>query len=246
MRRWSANLVSGRNSSLKPALAMSPCAVESNRSLLLMGKRVASLSRPPQRLRQTCWERVKVNPCWDGRLAITRSFPCWARLGRQIALKLLPAEFTRDKERFEREAQAASALNHPNILTIYEVGQADGTTFIATEFIDGQTLRQRMAGKRMKLAKKLDVAIQVSNALAGTRPGSSIGTSSKKTSCCSVTVTSKCSTSGWPSSASPKRCPAPFDSRASKTARLDCSRGLIHQDLVILFRSSQNIFMVNP
>ena len=91
------------------------------------------------------------------------------RLGRQIALKLLPAQFTQDKERlqrFEREAHAASALNHPNILTIHEIGQADGTTFIATEFIDGQTLRQQMAGKRMKLGEMLDVGIQVSNALA--------------------------------------------------------------------------------
>src|SRR5688500_18502597 len=66
------------------------------------------------------------------------------RLGRRIALKLLPAEFTQDTDRvrrFEQEARAASALNHPNILTIHEVGSAGGTHFIATELVEGQTLR---------------------------------------------------------------------------------------------------------
>src|SRR6185295_19532078 len=65
------------------------------------------------------------------------------RLDRQVALKLLPAHFTQDQRqvrRFEREARAASSLNHPNIITIHEIGQADGVHFIATEFIEGQTL----------------------------------------------------------------------------------------------------------
>jgi serine/threonine protein kinase len=68
------------------------------------------------------------------------------RLGRKIALKLLPTEFTQDRERvarFEQEARAASALNHPNIITIYEVGEAGGVHYIAAEYIDGHTLRQR-------------------------------------------------------------------------------------------------------
>ena len=91
------------------------------------------------------------------------------RLGRKIALKLLPRQFTYDTERlrrFEREAQAASALNHPNILTIHEVGRAGDTLFMAAEFVDGQTLRQRILGSQLELAETLDIAIQVANALA--------------------------------------------------------------------------------
>jgi eukaryotic-like serine/threonine-protein kinase len=90
-------------------------------------------------------------------------------LGRKVALKLLPEYFTRDAERlrrFEQEAHAASALNHPNILTIYEIGQVDGHHYMATEFIDGETLREHMAGTRMKLDESLDVATQVASALA--------------------------------------------------------------------------------
>ncbi|HEX8336510.1 MAG TPA: serine/threonine-protein kinase, partial [Pyrinomonadaceae bacterium] len=90
-------------------------------------------------------------------------------LGRKVALKLLPPLFTNDPERLRRfrgEARAASALNHPNILTIYEIGQADGRHFIATEYVDGLTLRQRMERTRMPTGEKLDVALQVAGALA--------------------------------------------------------------------------------
>ncbi len=90
------------------------------------------------------------------------------RLGRQVALKRLPAHFTLDAERVRRlgqEARAASALNHPNIVTIYEVGHSDFQHFIATEFIHGQTLRQHMSGSRMKLDEVLDVSIQIVSAL---------------------------------------------------------------------------------
>jgi len=90
-------------------------------------------------------------------------------LDRKVALKLLPAQFTNDAERlrrFEREARAASALNHPNILTIYEIGQADGHHYTVTEFIDGETLREHMAGTHMKLDESLDIATQVASALA--------------------------------------------------------------------------------
>ena len=92
-----------------------------------------------------------------------------ARLDRQIALKLLPAQFTADPaqvQRFEREARAASALNHPNIITIYEIGQEDGMHFIATEFIEGCTLREIIAKGKMQLRESLTIAAQIAGALA--------------------------------------------------------------------------------
>ncbi|MDQ3256470.1 MAG: protein kinase [Acidobacteriota bacterium] len=90
-------------------------------------------------------------------------------LNRRVALKLLPAKYTQNQEhlrRFKQEARAASALNHPNILTIHEVGEAQGSHFIATEFIDGDTLRQSLkrTGK-MKTSETLAVAAQVASAL---------------------------------------------------------------------------------
>jgi len=90
------------------------------------------------------------------------------KLGREVAIKVLPAGFasSNDRLRFEREARAASALNHPNILTIYEIREADEQLFIVAEFVDGETLRRRMKKGRLKLGEVLDVAIQVANALS--------------------------------------------------------------------------------
>ena len=91
------------------------------------------------------------------------------RLDRPVALKLLSGEMTRYEDRvqrFEQEARAASALNHPNILTIYEIGHADAGHFIATEFIDGETLRQRMARSPTKSLEAIDVILQVCAALS--------------------------------------------------------------------------------
>src|SRR6202171_1461783 len=91
------------------------------------------------------------------------------RLRRKVALKLLPARFTMDEERvrrFQREARSASALNHPNIITIHDIGEADGIHYIATEFIDGATLREKVAQRQMTIAEVLDVGIGVAGALA--------------------------------------------------------------------------------
>ncbi len=93
------------------------------------------------------------------------------RLGRKAAVKLLPAEFTTDAERvrrFEQEARAVSALNHPNIVTIYEIGEIDGRRFIVTEYVEGKTLRQQMASasqRRLRLTEALKMAAQVAAAL---------------------------------------------------------------------------------
>ncbi|MDX2031272.1 MAG: protein kinase [Blastocatellia bacterium] len=90
------------------------------------------------------------------------------RLGRKLALKILPEEFMRDASRvrrFEQEARAASALNHPNIITIYEIGHEGEIHFIATEFIEGETLRERMASRGLSLGEALEIAIQAAGAL---------------------------------------------------------------------------------
>ena len=91
------------------------------------------------------------------------------RLDRSVALKFLPSEFTHEAERirrFEREARAASALNHPNIVTIYEIGQSDGTCFIATELVEGQTLRDMMQRSPMHTKEAINVVGQVADALS--------------------------------------------------------------------------------
>lgn len=92
-----------------------------------------------------------------------------ARLERLVALKILPAYFASDDtrlRRFQREARAASALNHPNIITIHEVGESDGIYFIATEFIDGQTIRELVRNQKLSLEEVLDIAAQVASALS--------------------------------------------------------------------------------
>src|SRR5437016_1426209 len=90
------------------------------------------------------------------------------KLGRKVALKLLGEEFTTNRDRvnrFEQEACAASALNHPNILTIHEVGVEEGRHFMATEFIDGVTLRHKLGSSHLELLAILDISIQVASAL---------------------------------------------------------------------------------
>ncbi len=91
------------------------------------------------------------------------------RLGREVAVKRLRPDLAGSEERrrrFEREARAASALNHPHIVSLFDVGEVDGSLFIAMELVDGRTLREALADERLPLRKLLDVAVQAANALA--------------------------------------------------------------------------------
>ena len=91
------------------------------------------------------------------------------RLLRDVALKVLPASFTNDPDRlrrFEQEARAVAALNHPNIVSVYDVGAAEGVHYIVSELLEGETLRQRITPTGMPARRAIELAVQLANGLA--------------------------------------------------------------------------------
>ncbi len=121
------------------------------------------------------------------------------RLQREVALKVLPAAIAHDAERlqrFEREARAASALNHPGILTVYDFCQEDDLSFLVTELLEGESLRERLGRGALPTREALEYAAQAAQALAAVHAReSSIATSSPRTSSSPATATSRSSTS---------------------------------------------------
>jgi eukaryotic-like serine/threonine-protein kinase len=92
-----------------------------------------------------------------------------SRIGRAVAVKVLPRTFSGDPDRlrrFEQEARAAAALNHPNILAVHDVGQHDGAPYIVTELLEGQTLRERVNDGALAVRKAVDLAIQIAHGLS--------------------------------------------------------------------------------
>ena len=88
---------------------------------------------------------------------------------REVALKILPQHFLDDGQRvqrFRQEARAVLALNHPNVVTVYDIGETEGVHFISTEFVEGQTLRERMRNVRLTIEEAVDIALQVASAFA--------------------------------------------------------------------------------
>lgn len=91
------------------------------------------------------------------------------RLGRNVAIKVLPTEFSDDRERlrrFEQEARAVAALNHPNILALYDIGSQDSTSYVVSEFLEGSTLRQVLASGALSVRKAVEYAVQVAKGLS--------------------------------------------------------------------------------
>jgi len=125
------------------------------------------------------------------------------QLGRDVAIKILPASLTRDPDRlrrFEQEARAAAALNHPNILAVYQLGMHEGAPYLVSELLEGVTLREQLSRGPAPVRKAVDYATQTARGLAAAHEkASSIAISSLRIYFSRKMDESRFSTSGWPS-----------------------------------------------
>ncbi len=123
------------------------------------------------------------------------------RLGRDVAIKVLPASFASDEDRlkrFEQEARAAGVLNHPNVTTVYDIGQHDGAPYVVQELLEGETLRSELAGGRFSPRTAIDHALQIAQGLAAAHEKGIVHRDLSPRTCSSRRkAASRSSTSGW-------------------------------------------------